>query len=170
MVLQREGSRRALGLRRRVEVQVRLSRLRVDRLNTLGTRKAHRTAHSILRMDRRRSREGRVIGSEATLRYFFTFRFGFHEKLSTHPPPCCSCSLMLLLRVSVSYVSRLFFFSFFLFSISLSHSPLILSYVSVTHILYVYRQLLLQNRVIVRLAAVNSECVWLLRVGEKQQS
>ena len=77
---------------------------------------------------------------------------------------------MLLLRVSVSYVSRLFFFSFFLFSISLSLSPLILSYVSVTHILYVYRQLLLQNRVIVRLAAVNSECVWLLRVGEKQQS
>lgn len=63
-----------------------------------------------------------------------------------------------------------FFSSFFLFSISLSLSPLILSYVSVTHILYVYRQLLLQNRVIVRLAAVNPECVWLLRVGEKQQS
>ena len=63
--------------------------------------------------------------------------------------------------------------SFFFLFLYLSHSllsPLILSYVSVTHILYVYRQLLLQNRVIVRLAAVNSECVWLLRVGEKQQS
>ena len=119
MVLQREGSRRALGLRRRVEVPVRLSRLRVDRRNTLGTLRAHRTARSILRMDRRRSREGRVIGSEATLRYFATFRFGFHEKLSSHPPPCCSCSLMLLLRVSVSYVSRLFSF-FFYISLTLS--------------------------------------------------
>ena len=132
MVLQREGSRRALGLRRKVEVQVRLSRLRVDRLNTLGTRKAHRTARSILRMDRRRSREGRVIGSEATLRYFATFRFGFHEKLSSHPPPCCSCSLMLLLRVSVSYVSQSFSFLLSFFSLYLSHSLLSFSHTSLS--------------------------------------
>ena len=69
--------------------------------------------------------------------FFFTFRF------ETPPHVFCSFSLsFLLVASSASYFRiirpRLFFSSFFL---SLS-SPLILSYVSVTHILYVYRQLL----------------------------
>ena len=65
MVLPLEGSRRVQALKRRAEALDRLSRLRVVLLNTLGTHKAHRTAaRSIRRMDRRRSREGRGIGSE----------------------------------------------------------------------------------------------------------
>ena len=155
MVLPLEGSRRVQALRRRAEALDRLSRLRVVPLNTLGTPKAHRTAaRSIRRMDRRRSREGRGIGSE---RLFLRL---WLESLFLSPPHVVRVPPSFFLLLFSCFVFRYHTFSrLFLSLYYLSLFPLILSYVSVTHILYVYRQLLLQNRVIVRLAAVNPECV-----------
>jgi hypothetical protein len=150
MALARDGSRRVLVHRRKLEGLDRLSRLRPDKRRTLATRKARRTPR-FTRMAQRHSREGRGIGSEVRafvvlLRSYLTCRLEALFVPSSHS----------LVRFVFDIIRFPFFFFFFFYLSLLSISHTSLSLTSCTFIV----NYSVQNRVIVRLAAVQSGCVF----------